>query len=180
MLRTWAVVLAMAVLTGAGARDAVAGEPRPHPRVLRLDEADVLARFTDEVERDANLRTRALVLWRAHFATKVAAIERRFERDDDWRPALADAAVLVDDFLEASLLPRRGEWSAGGGKVWVETLDPATGQRARTLRPARPDRAIFAPGGEEKDKAADGLKQGSDPRQGAQPGDRRPAPRPAR
>jgi hypothetical protein len=180
MLRTWAVTLAMAVLTGAGARDAVAGDPRPHPRVLRLDEAGLLARFTDEVERDTTLRTRALVLWRAHFAAQAAAIERRFERDDDWRPALADAAALVDDFLEASLLPRRGEWSAGGGKVWVETLDPATGQRARTLRAARPSRAIFAPGGEGKDKAADGMKQDPAPRPGAQPDDRRRVPRPPR
>jgi hypothetical protein len=159
-------VLMIAVLTGAGAGAAQAQEIRPPSRVLRLSERDVLLRFTPEVQKDANLRLRAVSLWRMHFATQARAIERRFAVADDWRPALADAAELVDEFLEASLLPRQGEWQAGEDQVWVESLDPRTGQRVRTRRAAKPTRAIFAPTDEKPSNPADqGLKQDAAPKQ---------------
>lgn len=121
------------------------GEIRPAPSVLHLSEPDVLAGFTPEVRSTRALRDRALALWRTHFEAQAAAVRQRFAQDADWRPALADAAALVDDFLEASLLPRAGAWSAGAGQVWVEKLDPATGQRTRSLQPAPARPLLLAP-----------------------------------
>jgi hypothetical protein len=145
---------------------AEAAETRPQRSALRLGEADVLARFTPEVRGSRPLRDRALALWRTHFAAQAAELERRFEAEEDWRPALADAAALVDDFLEASLLPRQGEFRADGpqgqaGKVWVEGLDPRTGQRVRTLRDAARRPPILAPAAD-KD-ALDGPKAEPEP-----------------
>jgi hypothetical protein len=130
-------------------------EPRPQVSALRLSERDVLLRFTREVQADPALRQRAMALWDTHFAAQADDLVRRFKVDEDWRPVLADAAALIDEFLEASLLPREGETRAEGqdgqaGKVWVETFDPRTGQRVRQLRDAARRPRILAPtGGDE-------------------------------
>jgi hypothetical protein len=143
------VVFAVTIVGAAAARAQSSGghggEARPRVAVLHLAESDVLAGFTPEVRTQANLRDRALALWRTHFAAQAATIRQRFAHEDDWRPALADAAALVDDFLEASLLPRAQQWDAGAGKVWVEKLDPATGQRTRQLQAAPARRVFIAP-----------------------------------
>jgi hypothetical protein len=125
---------------------------RPAPAALRLGQDDLLARFTPEVRANRKLRERALALWQAHFAANAAEIIRRFSVDEDWRPALAEAATLIDEFLEASLLPRGGAVPAAGsagnqddGRVWIETLDPRTEQRTRQLRPAPARPVLFAP-----------------------------------
>jgi hypothetical protein len=158
--RSWAIVvasvgaLATVRLCPCGAAraqshpvdgDVSAAEARPSAAVLHLSEADVLAGFTPEVRTKVQLRDRALALWRSHFAAQADEVRQRFARDPDWRPALADAAALVDDFLETSLLPRARLWQADAGHVWVEKLDPATGQRTQVLEaaPARP--VLFAP-----------------------------------
>ena len=147
------------LLVGAGVLAAQAmgavpahAEPRPQVGALRLSESDVLARFTPEVRSTRTLRDRALALWRTHFAAQAGELEGRFTTEEDWRPVLADAAALIDEFLEDSLLPRQGEWRAEGqageaGKVWVETLDPRTGQRVRQLRDPSPRRRLLAPVG---------------------------------
>ena len=127
-------------------------EPRPQVSSLRLSEKDILLRFTREVQADPALRQRAMVLWDTHFAAQADELVGRFKTDEDWRPVLADAAQLVDEFLEASLLPRAGEMRAEGmdgqsGKVWVETLDPRTGQRVRQLRDAARRPRLLAPTG---------------------------------
>jgi hypothetical protein len=152
----------------------VSAEPRPQASALRLSETDVLARFTPEVRTTRPLRERALALWRTHFAHQVFELEGRFTTEEDWRPVLADAAALIDEFLEASLLPRQGEWRAEGqegqaGKVWVETLDPRTGQRVRTLRDPAPRVRLLAP--------VDGA--GAKPDQGTRPGAKDQGLRPA-
>lgn len=122
------------------------GEPRPQVSALRLSEADVLARFTPEVQGRRELRDRALALWRAHFAGDADAVRRRFLVEADWRPALADAGALIEEFLETSLLPRAGAWPADeAGAVWIEILDSATGQRTRRLAPAPQRPHVFAP-----------------------------------
>lgn len=143
------------LMLGLAATPPVSAEPRPQVSALRLGEPAVLARFTAEVRTNRTLQERALALWRTHFSAQAAELERRFVSEDDWRPVLADAAELVDEFLEASLLPRHGEWRADGpegaaGKVWVEELDRRTGQRVRTLRDARPRARLFAPGRDSK------------------------------
>jgi hypothetical protein len=127
-------------------------EPRPQVSSLRLSERDVLLRFTREVQADPTLRQRAMALWNSHFAAQADELVGRFKTDEDWRPVLADAAALIDEFLEASLLPRAGETRAEGpdgqgGKVWVETLDPRTGQRVRQLRDAARRPRLLAPTG---------------------------------
>jgi hypothetical protein len=154
-----ACAYAFALLVGAGVLAAQAmgapparAEPRPQAGALRLSEPDVLARFTPEVRSSRTLRDRALALWRTHFAAQAGELEGRFTTEEDWRPVLADAAALIDEFLEDSLLPRQGEWRAEGqageaGKVWVETLDPRTGQRVRQLRDPSPRRRLLAPVG---------------------------------
>jgi hypothetical protein len=127
-------------------------EPRPQVSALRLSERDVLLRFTRQVQADPELRRRAMALWDTHFAAQADELKRRFTTQEDWRPVLADAAALIDEFLEASLLPREGETRADGqaGKVWVETLDPRTGQRVRQLRDAAKRPRLLAPtGGDE-------------------------------
>jgi len=127
-------------------------EPRPALTALRLGEADLLARFTPEVRDSRKLRERALALWQAHFSTSAAELKRRFVNDDDWRPVLAAAAALIDDYLETSLLPRAGavparEGQQGnqGSNVWIETIDPKTEQRIRVLRPAPARPVLIAP-----------------------------------
>lgn len=151
--------------------DEAAGEPRPQPSVLRLAEADVLAGFTVEVRTRPDLRERALLLWRSHFAAQADTLSQRFVHEPDWRPVLADAAKLVDDYLETSLLPRARQWAAGPDHVWVEKLDPATGQRTRALKPVPHKRVILAPQERLKktDPAQGGLREPS-------PDGRRPTP----
>jgi hypothetical protein len=154
-------------------------EPRPQVSSLRLSERDILLRFTREVQADPILRQRAMVLWETHFAAQADELRGRFKTDEDWRPVLADAAELVDEFLEASLLPRAGEMRAEGmdgqaGKVWVETLDPRTGQRVRQLRDAARRPRLLAPTG------GDDAKPGQ-PKPTETKGLRvEPAPKPAR
>ena len=118
----------------------MAASDRPPAHTLRLSERQVLARFIPEVRTRPDLRDRAVTLWRTHFAAEADAIRLRFVQEADWRPAFADAAALVDDFLEASLLPRAGEFPAGEGGVWVESINPRSGQRvrARSRRGAGP------------------------------------------
>jgi hypothetical protein len=150
-LTSWALVAGMAVGISVGG-DATAdeangdGEARPAVSALRMSETDLLKGFTQEVRGSRDLRARAIALWRHHFAAQAATLQDRFVREADWRPALADAAALVDEFYEASLLPRAREWPAGEGEVWVEKLDPATGQRTRVLM-KRDRRVLLAPGG---------------------------------
>ena len=128
---------------------ALVGSDRPEPRELRLEEGDVLQRFTADVRADKTLRERALALWRTHFAAQADELRARFLRESDWRPAFAEAAELVDEFLEASLLPRQGSWSAGEGTVWIETLDRTSGQRKRELqRKAERPFPLLAPQGD--------------------------------
>jgi hypothetical protein len=152
----------VATVAGAPARaDGPPADDRPPASALRLGESDVLAGFTSEVRTQPKLRERALTLWRTHFAAPAAVLQQRFTHEDDWRPALADAAALIDDFLEASLLPRAQQWRAGHGQIWVEKLDPTTGQRTRTLQqaPARP--LLLAPEhpkSKSSEPGADGLK----------------------
>ena len=154
-------------------------EPRPQVSALRLSERDILLRFTREVQSDPTLRQRAMALWQTHFAAQADELVGRFKTDEDWRPVLADSAALVDEFLEASLLPRAGEMRAEGadgqgGKVWVETLDPRTGQRVRQLRDAARRPRLLAPTG------GDDAKPG-EPKQPDTKGLRvQPAPKPAK
>jgi hypothetical protein len=117
---------------------------RPPVYTLRLAERQVLARFIPEVRARRDLRERAVALWRAHFVAEANAIRARFLQEEDWRPAFADAAALIDDFLEASLLPRAGEFPAGEGRVWIESID-SSGQRVRARHRARPRAPILAP-----------------------------------
>jgi hypothetical protein len=105
----------------------------------------VLARFIPEVRSRPDLRDRAVVLWRTHFQSEADAIRLRFVQEEDWRPAFADAAALIDDYLEASLLPRSGEFPAGAGEVWVESIDPRSGQRVRAKQPQRRRPTVIAP-----------------------------------
>jgi hypothetical protein len=135
-----------------GAEEAPETIDRPDVRVLRLSDADLLGRFTPEVRSSARLGEQALALWRAHFEAQAREIEQRFLSEPDWRPALADAAALIDEFLEASELPREGFERASPGQVWVERLDPKTGRRIRELRPAPPVKTIFAPQNRGKEK----------------------------
>jgi hypothetical protein len=122
-----------------------AASDRPAAYTLRLSEKQVMARFIPEVRARPDLRDRALNLWRERFAAQASQIRQRFLREPDWRPAFADAAALVDDFLEASLLPRAGEFPAGEGEVWVESIDPSSGQRIRARQPQRRRPTIIAP-----------------------------------
>jgi hypothetical protein len=154
-------------------------EPRPQVSSLRLSERDILSRFTREVQASPTLRQRAMSLWETHFAAQADELVRRLETDDDWRPVLADAAALVDEFLEASLLPRAGETRAEGtdgqgGKVRVETLDPRTGQRVRQLRDAARRPRLLAPTG------GDDAKPGQPKPPGSKGLRVEPAPKPAR
>ena len=129
---------AAAGMTTAAAAAAVSGcTDRPPVYTLRLTERQVMARFIPEVRARRDLLDRARTLWRTHFVAEADAIRLRFLQEDDWRPAFADAAALIDDFLEASLLPRTGEFPAGEGKVWVESIDPRSGQRVRARQKAR-------------------------------------------
>jgi hypothetical protein len=150
-------VFALGTMTAAGVADAAADAGRPRASALRLSDEAVLARFTPEVRKDARLTGRALALWRTHFEAQAAELERQFARSEDWRPVLARAAVLIEEFLEASELPRAGHEPAGNGEVWVERLDPSTGRRVRELRPAPARPVIFAPGA-----AKDPGKQGAE------------------
>jgi hypothetical protein len=136
----------------APAASAPAASDRPPAHTLRLSEQQVMARFIPQVRARPDLRDRALNLWRVRFAPQANQIRQRFQRDVDWRPAFADAAALVDDFLEASLLPRAGEFPAGEGEVWVESIDPSSGQRLRAKQPQRRRPTIIAP----KDGVEDG------------------------
>jgi hypothetical protein len=145
-----AVVLGPLQTTSVEARPgapsaAAAASDRPPAYTLRLSEKQVMARFIPEVRARPDLRDRALNLWRARFAVQASAIRQRFQQEQDWRPAFADAAALVDDFLEASLLPRAGEFPAGEGEVWVESIDPASGQRVRARQPQRRRPTLIAP-----------------------------------
>jgi hypothetical protein len=158
------VLLALLVGSSAAAQpqepgNSPAAEARPPVRALRLSEADVLAGFTPEVRRQPKVRDRALALWRMHFAAQAEAVRARFTSEADWRPALADAAALLDEFLEASLLPRARQWHAGPGQVWVEKLDPTTGQRTRILQvsPERP--LLLAPQDPELKTSKPGMPQ---------------------
>ena len=145
----------LATFAGGTAASAQERESRPGVAVLHLGEADVLAGFTPEVRTQPALRDRALALWRSHFAAQADEISRHFAADEDWRPALADAAALLEDFLEASLLPRARAFAADPGHVWVEKLDPATGQRIRTLQPVAPRPLLLAPQDRDKPKKSD-------------------------
>jgi hypothetical protein len=118
---------------------------RPPAYTLRLSERQVLARFIPEVRRRPDLRERAVTLWRTHFAGEADAIRLRFVEEEDWRPAFADAAALVDDYLEASMLPRTGEFPAGVGEVWIESIDPRSGHRVRAKQPPRRRPTFLAP-----------------------------------
>ena len=142
------------------ANPAATTRDRPPAYTLRLSERQVLARFIPEVRGRADLRDRAVALWRMHFAAEADAIRLRFAQEEDWRPAFADAAALIDDFLEASLLPRTGEFPAGEGEVWVESIDPASGHRVRARRPPRRRPSILAP----KDAADDAAEKRSSPK----------------
>jgi hypothetical protein len=187
------------LLVGAGVLAAQAmgpvparAEPRPQVGALRLAESDVLARFTPEVRSSRTLRDRALALWRTHFAAQAGELEGRFTTEEDWRPVLADAAALIDEFLEDSLLPRQGEWRAEGqageaGKVWIETLDPRTGQRVRQLRDPSPRRRLLAPVGVgddakpgQKDAGSRTDQQGREGQKGQKTEQTRPAAAPFR
>ena len=147
--------LMVAVVSGVSRADPArapeseaAGEPRPAPSALRLGDQELLARFTPEVRRTPVLRERALALWRLHFQSSADELLARLEREDDWRPVLADAATLVEEFLEASLLPRMGQWPVEGAeedKVWVEKLDRRTGLRVRVQKAAPRSADLFAP-----------------------------------
>lgn len=152
-------------LVAAISPPAGAAEPGPRPAVsaLRLSEADLLARFTQEVRSQRQLRDRALAFWRTHFAAQAGELSARFTREEDWRPILAEAAALIDDFLDASLLPRAGAWPVtdasvdddGPRQIFIETLDAKTGQRIRVLRPAPLRPVLFAPEPAEEKKRAD-------------------------
>jgi hypothetical protein len=165
-LTSWALVAGMAVGISVGA-DAAADEREPRPGVsaLRMSETDLLKGFTQEVRGSRDLRTRAIALWRHHFAAQAAALQDRFLREADWRPALADAAALVDEFYEASLLPRAREWAAGEGEVWVEKLDPTTGQRTRVLL-KRERRVFIAPGDAKEQKKSETKPESPAPSKG--------------
>ena len=125
----------------------------------------MLARFIPEVRVRADLRDRAVTLWRTHFQAEADAIRQRFLQEEDWRPAFADAAALVDDYLEASLLPRAGEFPAGEGGVWVESIDPSSGHRVRAQQPPRRRPTILAP---QDSDAKDG--NGFEKQRGGKPG----------
>jgi hypothetical protein len=129
----------------AAAANAAAPSDRPPAHTLRLSERQVLARFIPEVRSRPDLRERAVVLWRTHFQSEADAIRLRFVQEEDWRPAFADAAALIDDYLEASLLPRSGEFPAGAGEVWVESIDPRSGHRVRAKQPQRRRPTVIAP-----------------------------------
>ena len=135
-----------------GPEGAVAPLDRPAATALRLSERAVLGRFTAEVRKNPRLRDRALALWRTHFEAEAAELERRFSTVSDWRPVLAQAAALIDEFLEASLLPREGILKEEDGQGWVEFLDPATGQRARKKVPLRPRPRILAPANDQNER----------------------------
>jgi hypothetical protein len=121
-----------------------ASDPRPDPRVLRFDDPGLIAQFVPEVAASGPLRRRALTIWREHYAARAREIHARFLRDEDWRPAFADASALLDEYLEATDLPRAGQWRGDGTKIWVETLDPQSGRRVRRLR-GKPFKPLFAP-----------------------------------
>ncbi len=127
------------------AASSAAPSDRPALRTLRLSEPQVMARFVPAVRTRRELRDRALTLWRTRFAAQADVIRLRFVQEEDWRPAFADAALLIDDFLEASLLPRAGEFPAGDGGVWVESVDPANGHRLRARKAARRRPTLIAP-----------------------------------
>ena len=138
----------LVLATTAGPARAQEREPRPAPAALRLAENELLARFTPEVRRTPVLRERALSLWRLHFQPSADELLSRLEHDEDWRPVLADAAALIDEFLEASLLPRMGEWPVEGAeedKVWVEKVDRRTGLRVRVQKTVVRPADLFAP-----------------------------------
>jgi hypothetical protein len=139
------------------ARAEAPASDRPPVHTLRLSEKQVLARFIPVVRARTDLRERAVALWRAHFEAEADAIRLRFLQEPDWRPAFADAAALVDDYLEASLLPRTGEFPAGEEEVWVESIDPRSGQRvrARQPKPRRPLLLAPAKSAERKQAEAD-------------------------
>jgi hypothetical protein len=131
------LILAVAAGLGTAARAETADVDRPSARELRFSEADLMARLVAEVSGDKVLRGRALALWRTHFEAQAAELQRRFATEADWRDAFGEAAILVDEFLEASDLPRAGRWRAGEDQEWVERLDPQTGRRTRHLQPVR-------------------------------------------
>ena len=142
--------------------NAAAPSDRPPAHTLRLSERQVLARFIPEVRTRSDLRDRAVTLWRTHFAAEADAIRLRFVQEEDWRPAFADAAALVDDYLEASLLPRTGEFPAGAGEVWIESMDPRSGHRVRAKQTPRRRPTLLAPkdGKDSKDaKVGDAVKR---------------------
>lgn len=153
---------AQAAENGSPPPAASPAEDRPEAAALRLSEDAVLARFTTAVQVQPALRDRALALWRTHFAAQAATLTGRFATEEDWRPVLAAAAALVEEFLEESLLPRAGEWRANEtGKVWVETLDPATGLRTRKLTNAAQRPTVIAP--HDRESARPGQGDGEKP-----------------
>jgi hypothetical protein len=135
---------------------ALGPEPRPAVDCLRFDKPALLARFTPEVRHNAKLRARALALWQARFAPRATQLSQRFVSEQDWRPVLAEASALVDEFLEDSMLPRANVTEVDpadkGGEaktIWIETIDPTTEQRRRVRRPAFRRPVLFAPTHEE-------------------------------
>jgi hypothetical protein len=149
----WPVASAQGQTTASAIASAASDRPPVH--TLRLSERQVLARFIPAVRARPDLRERAVALWRTHFSAEADAIRLRFVQEEDWRPAFADAAALVDDYLEASLLPRAGEFPAGEGGVWVESIDPRNGQRVRAKQPPRRRPTILAPADRDEAGPAD-------------------------
>ena len=49
------------------------------------------------------------------------------------------------------MLPRAGEFPAGDGGVWVESVNPASGHRVRARKPPRRQPTIIAPAGRQRD-----------------------------
>lgn len=141
-MRHTILLMVAAMGIGTSAAQANQGDPRPDPGVLRFDDQALLARFTTEVRDSPVLSGRALSLWRTLFAAKAEVIAVRFLTEEDWRPAFADAAYLVDDFLELTQLPRAGYWRKDRQHVWIEVLHPETGKRARVLQKV-PYRPVF-------------------------------------
>jgi hypothetical protein len=132
-------------------------EPRPALSALRFDQAELLRRFTPEVRSNAKLRARALDLWRDQFAARAATLGARFTSEPDWRPVLAEAAALVDDYLEASQLPRESVAEpapSDPGTQVIETLDPKTERMTRIRRPVGRRPVLFAPEKDEKKEKA--------------------------
>jgi hypothetical protein len=159
----WSYARADRSARSVAAAAAAAPGDRPAVWTLRLSEAQVMARFVPEVRARRDLRGRAVALWRTHFAREADAIRQRFVEEEDWRPAFADAANLIDDFLEASLLPRAGEFPAGDGDVWVESVDPASGHRVRARKHARRRPTIIAPADGAADKRRPAKVKGRKP-----------------